>query len=871
MKKLTSLILFMTFLAFAMMSGCGPSPSPSATPEVPTPTSVLPTPTPAPPTPTPVPRGRTIVVTSTADSGPGTLRQALLDAQRGDTITFDPTVFSPNAPATIYVTSSLPNITQGNLTIDGSNAGVILDGSSIPSIGDLISGLEINSDGNIIQGLQIVGFSNAGIGLFGGAKHNLIGGDRGTGTGPLGQGNLISGNGNFGIGLWDEGTSHNTIQGNYMGINLDGTSTWGHLRDGIHSNGANYNLITGNVIGGNGSGVYLCCVADGHNTVTANSIGTDARGEIPLGNRRGVHIDRTSYNVIGPDNIIAYNNRYGILFWEDTPNNTITQNSIHDNGEEGIEVYGPSDARRASPLILEFDLQAGSLTGLACANCIVEVFSDSNAEGGIYEGQTVADSTGFFTFSKGVAFTGPHLTATATGPDGSTTEFSQPTQVASGILSLQEGNALVKLRLQTKPSGELAHNRIGNDYGGFSLRDDLEEFLPLLLEEFTALGVKRVHTSMNEAEPPIDWSTGSEFVIPAGVDRFIDGLVENGVAINLLLHFWDKDGHAAGEELSSPRFKTEEQVQDFLEYVRFNVRHFKGRVQYYQIWSEPEAGCDSGIKCIEPLDYINLARQTIPVIREEDPQAKVVSAPNVLYHRDARNWLFAFLDSDVVQLFDVISWHPMYDAAPDIEFYGDYYYEYPSIIRAIKDTASASGFQGEYWGTDLTWWVTGDPGKPSDQPWESHTEIQSAKYYARVTVMQLGLDVGVGVQGLTSREYHVHWIYETMRNLSTVMAGARPDSLAVEIESAATNIMSYGFTLPNGDTLFALWTDGVAVDDDPGVRTTLTFPGLSAQEVIGIDVLNGFEQEMITDVEDGNLVIQDLLVKDYPIILRLAR
>ena len=96
----------------------------------------------------------------------------------------------------------------------------------------------------------------------------------------------------------------------------------------------------------------------------------------------------------------------------------------------------PSDARRASPLILEFDLQVGSLTGLACANCIVEVFSDSKNEGGIYEGQAVADSTGFFTFSKGVAFTGPHLTATATGADGSTTEFSQPTQGASGILSL---------------------------------------------------------------------------------------------------------------------------------------------------------------------------------------------------------------------------------------------------------------------------------------------------------------------------------------------------------------------------------------------------------------------------------------------------
>jgi hypothetical protein len=31
-------------------------------------------------------------------------------------------------------------------------------------------------------------------------------------------------------------------------------------------------------------------------------------------------------------------------------------------------------------------------------------------------------------------------------------------------------------------------------------------------------------------------------------------LFENGIALNLALHFWDKAGHAAGEELSTPRF-----------------------------------------------------------------------------------------------------------------------------------------------------------------------------------------------------------------------------------------------------------------------------------------------------------------------------
>jgi hypothetical protein len=44
-----------------------------------------------------VPQEKTFVVDSAADGGTGTLRQALQDAQPGDTILFDPAVFPPDA------------------------------------------------------------------------------------------------------------------------------------------------------------------------------------------------------------------------------------------------------------------------------------------------------------------------------------------------------------------------------------------------------------------------------------------------------------------------------------------------------------------------------------------------------------------------------------------------------------------------------------------------------------------------------------------------------------------------------------------------------------------------------------------------------
>ena len=65
--------------------------------------------------------GTTIVVTSTADSGAGSLRDAITTAQAtsdDDTITFDPSVFTPGSLHTITLASQLPSISKP-LTIIG--------------------------------------------------------------------------------------------------------------------------------------------------------------------------------------------------------------------------------------------------------------------------------------------------------------------------------------------------------------------------------------------------------------------------------------------------------------------------------------------------------------------------------------------------------------------------------------------------------------------------------------------------------------------------------------------------------------------------------------------------------------------------------
>jgi hypothetical protein len=110
-------------------------------------------------------------VFSAADCGPGSLRLHLLQADSGDMITFDPTAFPPADPVTISVQTALPSLSQDNLTLDASGAGVILDGSLAPMGTD---GFVVQADNCSIQGLTIQSFAGSGISIATGTTHTLI-------------------------------------------------------------------------------------------------------------------------------------------------------------------------------------------------------------------------------------------------------------------------------------------------------------------------------------------------------------------------------------------------------------------------------------------------------------------------------------------------------------------------------------------------------------------------------------------------------------------------------------------------------------------------------------------------------------------------
>jgi len=423
------------------------------------------------------------------------------------------------------------------------------------------------------------------------------------------------------------------------------------LINGIRINEASHNLVENNVISGsNGNGVYICCAQEGANAIRGNYIGTDAAGKSAImGNYlNGVTIERSGSNVIGPDNVIAYNDGHGVgIFPWGSLCNTITQNSIHNNGEKGIDVRTEDKKEPRTPFLIDFDIVAGTAAGTTCPNCTVELFSASDDQGRVYEGQVTADRSGAFIFNKGNPFTGPHLTATATDADGNTSESSVPTWGTRKLVILQQGNNLTRTRLETKRSDELEDNRIAGQWSGLWQMGpaDYDRYLN---SEILDVGFKQARLAINYLDPgpKIEWDK-PEFTIDPGHEYFISGIASNDITVTYILTFWGKANHPHGSGLMYPRFKTEGEIQGYLNFVRFIVRYFKDRVQYFEIFNEPD-------NQMEVDDYLERVKRTVPVIRQGYPEAKiVVGGTSKLSRARSQDFLFAILNSDIMSLIEV--------------------------------------------------------------------------------------------------------------------------------------------------------------------------------------------------------------------------
>jgi titin len=292
------------------------------------------------------------VVTNINNSGAGSLRQALLDANSRaglDVIEFN----IPGAgPHSIAPTSALPTITDPVIIdgtsepdfagtpvieLNGTGAGALVDGVTIAAGGSTVRGLAINRfggsgiriqtlGGNTIAGnflgtdpTGLLERSNTGNGVFIlNTPSNTIGGT------TAATRNVIAGNDQYGVLIQGGINSANQVQGNFIGTRANGTQALGNTLGGVQVLNSSGNTIGGtavgarNIISGNlAHGVFLSGSGTSSTQVQGNYIGTDVNGTADLGNALSGILIATATNTIGGTtaaarNLISGNNRFGV-------------------------------------------------------------------------------------------------------------------------------------------------------------------------------------------------------------------------------------------------------------------------------------------------------------------------------------------------------------------------------------------------------------------------------------------------------------------------------------------------------------------------------------------------------------------------------
>ena len=426
------------------------------------------------------------------------------------------------------------------------------------------------------------------------------------------------------------------------------------------------------------------------------------------------------------------------------------------------------------------------------------------------------------------------------------------------FLTIQEGNWQPKTEIQPKQSQELEDNCMGTDLGSY----DPGYHNPQVVYP---IGFKWIRISFNT--DPLNWqyveTEPGQYMINSACDNAITGYANNGINIvlNLGVGSWEN-------RLDITRFRTEGDIVRYCNFARFMVHHFKDRIRYYEIWNEPND--------IAVQDYANLVRRVVPVIREEYPGAKIVIGAvggewisgypgygeSQRYTVDI-DYLKGLLRSGVAPLVDVVSWHPFYGTRPD----DPYYQNYHRMVEEIKQLAASKGFRGEYLVEEIVWRT---PGDTLDEQIQRVTETVATKYFTRSMVMSRGLNLIVSIALPGAHDPTLPKVH-AIHNICHIMARVEPTSFPVQIASEGGLIKSYKFAFPNGDRMVALWNDIVAEDYTPGVKTTVTLQSFSARNVVGIDTLYGVQQTLYTRMAGSNLVIPNLLVRDYPLILRVSR
>lgn len=272
---------------------------------------------------------KTFTVTTPADSGEGSLRAAIENANAEcDRAPLCEIAFAIDAPQarwhTIRLQSPLPRLVATGLLLDGSSQAAVHGDTNSEGPEIEISGIRLGEGdgivvdaacGSTVRGLSILGFPGAGLRLTGSRRCR----------GVLGVSRLV--------------------QDNFLGTNATGAFAIGNQRGLVIESGGGWSVRKNVISGNHRTGLFLW--SGQQSLISGNRIGLRAHDDLPLGNGgSGIFLGPAAMGTDLENNHVAFNRETGVAVAASYVG--IGSNSIHANGLLGIDVGldgpGGSDA-----------------------------------------------------------------------------------------------------------------------------------------------------------------------------------------------------------------------------------------------------------------------------------------------------------------------------------------------------------------------------------------------------------------------------------------------------------------------------------------------------------------------------------------------
>ena len=392
----------------------------------------------------------------------------------------------------------------------------------------------------------------------------------------------------------------------------------------------------------------------------------------------------------------------------------------------------------------------------------------------------------------------------------------------------------------------------------------------------------------------------------AWLDSQVDELLKRGLKPWLCLCYgnilYDELAKQYQGAVGCPPIRTEKAYNAWLKYVEETVKHFKGRIEYYEVWNEAEGGWTWRPEP-DTREYAEFCIKTGKVIKSADENAKVITGSHYQDSMQFFNDEFAY---GTLEVSDAVTYHAYnYDESLSMQRVK----ALNALIKAYGGHAEViqgeSGSQSKTGGNGALFWIRTNQNMQTKQILRHTladllTGVKFTSVFSCVDMAEnldakegepittcgyfglLGADFDNKTGNLIG-DYYEKPSYYAFQNLCAIfnenveseyipVIFTPEDSSRLDGRDCPTNELIYGgIKKSNGAKAFVYWnsTDMITIQ---GYESSVTFElsGVNG-EVKLIDPMDGsiytIPEGIMTKNKNNLYSFKNIPVKDYPLII----